>query len=400
MTVVDGYFAYFDYNKDSLFYKTDDGIIAFSYPLDTLITADIIKGVEYDGVNFWTLEQTDTTNALIRRWRVENYICKQKQTISLTASANHVYKSNAFTVEHYHTTVTGTYGIGSGSVGIPGGYGTKLDNAMTITLGPNTDGDSETILVDAYNTATGEVTLQSNTTYAYTVDDPAIWYNYLWVFNNADGVDETTGALYKIDAYTNLGTSDPTAKYTGGAYKDIEGCTFYNVDSFNGITTSGSVDALCYVKASNILFVDVSTVGAELDYYGSMVIDWTSIADVWDLAMYDQNIYRLQGSGPYNYELSTLDSLITSIAMTAAPAIITANGSSTTDIYAYVKDQFFQPVIGKLVSFTENGDGSIISACGGGGTTCNTDSNGMAWCQYQAGNSAITVTVTATVQQT
>ena len=81
--------------------------------------------------------------------------------------------------------------------------------------------------------------------------------------------------------------------------------------------------------------------------------------------------------------------------MAAYPAIIAANGISTTDIIAIVKDQFLQPVVGRLVYFSENGDGSII-----GGTPINTDSEGLSQTIYRSGTTAQEVKVTAVVEQT
>ena len=107
------------------------------------------------------------------------------------------------------------------------------------------------------------------------------------------------------------------------------------------------------------------------------------------------NLYRLQGSSTYDYFLSPLESFVTSISLSASPAIIAANGLSTTNINAWVKDQFLQPIKSRRVTFSENGDGSIT-----GGTEINTDNNGFVQTVYRAGTTAQDVTITATVQQT
>ena len=72
-TVVEGYFWMVDEDTDSVVVKTDDGSIAFSYPLDTTIT-ETVKSLEYDGYNIWTLRATDTDEVTIDRWYISNYV--------------------------------------------------------------------------------------------------------------------------------------------------------------------------------------------------------------------------------------------------------------------------------------------------------------------------------------
>lgn len=389
MTTDNGYFYMFDETYDVLVQKVDDGTTSFSYPLDTVLSNPIIS-LEYDGVNFWTLEdltsELSTASMRIRRWYIDNYVCKLQNTFNFTESGSHKYNSNAFSIEHYHTTVTGTYSAGATNIGIGTGYGTKLSSGMTVTLGPNVDGYSETI--DVFDAGEGYVILSDPTTYDFDVDDKVQFYNNIWMFNDFDGTDSSTGALYKFNAY--LGTY--ITKYSGGAYKDVKAATFYNVNSFS--TVYGNVDALCFVKSYNILFVNTDTVGSSLNYYGSMTMEVTGgVPTVYDLAMDGQNVYRLAGA---DYALSTLNSLVASIAISANPAIITANGVSSTNITAYVKDQFLQPVIGRLVTFTDSDGVGYIDPLR---TTVNTDSDGKAVTSYTSGTTAGTVTINATVAQ-
>jgi len=160
------------------------------------------------------------------------------------------------------------------------------------------------------------------------------------------------------------------------------------------LPVQGAVDTLIYVKYKNMLFVDISGTGTELDYYGSMVIEQDG-GSLTDMAIENDNLYMLLAG---DYTLTTLHSFVTSIALLASPAIIAANNVSDSTITAVVKDQFGAPVVGRLVSFevpTGAGYGSIT-----GGTPKNTDSDGRATTVYTAGNDALTVTVTATVSQT
>ncbi len=124
-------------------------------------------------------------------------------------------------------------------------------------------------------------------------------------------------------------------------------------------------------------------------------VEGYTIIPLRDMAVDRNNLYRLHGTSTYNYSLSPLESFVTSISVSASPAIIAANGLSTTDIKAWVKDQFLQPIKFRRVTFSENGDGSITA-----GTEINTDADGFAQTVYKAGVTAQSVIVTATVQQT
>ncbi|GAG74938.1 unnamed protein product, partial [marine sediment metagenome] len=229
------------------------------------------------------------------------------------------------------------------------------------------------------------------------------YYTHIWMFNDYDGADSSTGALYKFDGYTG----DYITRYSSGAYKDVSAATFYNVDSF---TAYGDVDTLIHIKGTNALFIDITQTPPI--YYGSMVMDnieddEATLIKVYDISMDDQNVYRLQikatyygvTEGPwsnYSYQLSSLDSFVTSISLAAYPAIIAANQISTADITAIVKDQFLQPIVARLVYFTDDNTLGIIS----GGTPKNTDSEGKAQTIYLSGNDATEVKITAVVEQT
>ena len=85
--MVDGYFYMIDEDIDSLIVKTDDGTQAYSYPLDTTITDQIVS-LEYDGRNFWTLENLAGNNLRIRKWYLDNYVCKLRTTFNLIESGS------------------------------------------------------------------------------------------------------------------------------------------------------------------------------------------------------------------------------------------------------------------------------------------------------------------------
>jgi len=412
----EGYFYTFDHDQDSLLQKTDDGNTAFSYPFDVLLgnTADdIVKSTEYNGVYFWTLQNLSGDDVSIKRWKIDNYICKLQQTFTVLSGTgpipgDHIFDSVAFSVEHYHTTLASGVAVSGTTLYLDEysdhssmGFTTTSGDPLPLHVGPNSNGEEEDVQVNT--TISGGVTLVSGTQYAYASSDEVNYYTHIWMFNDYDGV-ASTGALYKLDAYTG----DYLVKYGSGAYKDVGAATFYNVDSF---TQYGDVDTLAYVKGTNMLFINTTAAGATLPYYGSMVMDniksdEATVRAVYDLAMDDQNVYRLQQGatyyggdeewGSYNYQLSSLDAFVTSISLAAYPAIIAANQVSTADIVAIVKDQFLLPITSRLVYFSDDNTLGEIS----GGTPKNTNSDGKAQTVYTSGNDATEVKITAVVEQT
>ncbi|KKN58621.1 hypothetical protein LCGC14_0550400 [marine sediment metagenome] len=404
-TIDDGYFYTLDSAQDNLLVKTDDGNTAFSYPFDTLMS-NTITSSEFDGVYFWALEDSGTNDMTIRRWQLENYVCKLRTTHDFTETGSHKYQSGAFSVEHYHDTFYEDTTSGSNTILLITYSGTSMldftttvGDGLTLHLGPNTNGEEEDVVVTG--TVAGGVTISGTTLYSYLTGNEINFYTYIWMFNNYNGLS-ATGALYKFDAYTGVYIT----KYGSGAYSSVGAATFYNVNSF---TELGDVDTLMYVKGTNILFVNTGAAGATLPYYGSMVLEnimqnETTVIPVQDIATYDQNIYRLQltedgASGAwstYNYDLSSFDAFIASISVSAAPALIAANGISTSTITAIVKDQFLQPVTARAVYFT-------VTSAGGGSIPAppvNTDSTGKATKIYSSGTSASEPKITARSEQT
>jgi hypothetical protein len=401
VTMVDGYFYMVDEGQDALIVKTDDGTQAYSYPLDTTIT-ETIKSLEHDGRNFWSLENPGAGTITIRRWNFENYVLKLRDTFTLTGGG-HTYDSVAFTVQHYHLRFSGNEAAGQSalSVSTDGKFtlNSQLTSGMTAFLGPNSSGESEEISV---NSATSDtINVNGTTTYAYSTNDPISFYNRIWVFNDYDGTDNSSGGLYKINAYTGSYMTHTA----GGEYQDVNSCTFFDMyDVFGNGTNS-----ICYVKATNLIFLDPDDL---TDSHGSMTMDnleddQANVIPIYDLTMEGSNVYRLQRKATYygttytfsddtfNYQLSTLDAFITSISLRADPAILPANGVNTSTITAIVKDQFNEPIASKLVTFTDDDPNGAIT----GSNPANTNSEGVATTTYTAGTTAREVKITATAQQ-
>jgi hypothetical protein len=388
MTVAGGCFYMFDEDWGSLVEKLDDGSTSFAYPLNTLIS-NPIKSLEYDKVNFWSLEDPSGDGIIIRRWQVESNTCNLKDTFDLSPG----YSSEAFTVEHYHTTVATTISGGYSNIQVSKYYDTVISGSVTLTLGPNNLDQYEDVIVDSVSGT--NITLTSGTQYSYEIGDEVNFYLYLWVFNN-DG----SGSLCQIDALTgNL-----LNQYNDSEYDNITACTFARISN---VFTS-NVDALIYVKSTNLKFVNVNT----LNNYGVMTMDNKkvnqSVIPIYDLAISGETIYRLQDEATYygvnndwgalyNYQASVVRPFIDAITVTAFPLILPANARNITQVIATVLDQYGNGAKYKPVFFTDSDDVGYILI-----NPAYTDyffGTGQAKTAYRAGVDKQTVNIKGTVTQ-
>lgn len=403
--VVNGYFWTMDRDTDSIVVKTDDGTLAFSYPLDTTISQEVLA-MEFDGRNIWTLRDTGTDSLAIDRWYINNYVCTLRNSFDLVPGPSHKFSADTFTVEHYHTEFTADELTGSSIISVLDG--SKLESGYTVTFGPNLLDQVEEKTVSS--ASTGSIQINGTLDHDYFAGDPICFYKRIWLFNNYDGIDSSTGALYNIDAYTG----SVVTKLAAGSFKDIKACTFFDVPryvlnrSVPKTVIYPKYNSICYIKGTNMIFLDPDDLSSS---FGSMTMD--NIEDdlatnilIYDLTIEGTNVYRLQrkatyygttgtfADSTYNYQLSTLNSFITSISLRAEPAILPANDANEAEITAIVKDQFNLPVQLRLVYFTDDDPvGAILYP------TVNTGDDGVATTRYRAGTSAREVRITATAQQ-
>lgn len=388
LTVVDGYYYMMDNDTDSLIVKTDDGTQAYSYPLDSLISTNNVVSLEHDGRNFWSLEDSGA-NVIIKRWYINNYVCKLREYFTL----NNV-TSEAFTVEHYHSTFSGDEAVGQTTLSITSTAGMHAGD--TLYLGPNSSGQDEERTIS--NIIDGS-SLQVNPAidYAYTTGDHVCTYHRVWIFD-----DEGGGKLHEYDPYTPTTVSSTL----GGEYATVKAATFY--DMYSAMYRPSWSEAICYVKTSNLLFKNPTT----LTNFGSLAMDnveddQSTVISIYDIAIDGSNIYRLQlkatyygttytfTGSDYSYQLSTTTPFITSISLAAEPAILPANGVNNSTITAIVKDQFNQAISGKNVYFTDDDPVGFITA-----SPIATNAAGVAQTAYKAGTSAREVKISATAEQT
>jgi hypothetical protein len=345
MTVDDNSFYMMDDTRDVLFRKTDGGKTAFTYPLGTVLSY-AVTSLEFDGINFWSMENVSTSAVAIKRWKIDsNGICALMNTFNFTSVAT----PRTFTVEHYHDTLSSGVVAGENVIHIDN-YASTLVSGSVLTLGPTTSGSYyEEVAVTSVSGQ--DITLSSGVSYNYALGDSVNFYNNIWMFNSTGA-----GTLHKINALTGSGI----VTYSGSTYDDVSACTFYKVEGPLG----SPKDYLVYHKKDTKLihYLDVNTMGDE-----NMSIDNdydASYYPIYDMAIVGNNLYRLQlgqnyyGTNynwtTYNYVLSTTRRFIDTINVSAYPIILPNNATNVSKITALVNDQYGDGVWNKPVYFTDD----------------------------------------------
>ena len=251
MTIANGYFYMFDEDWDTLVEKIDDGSISFTYPLGVDLShsyADqyalgIVKDTQYDGRNFWTLQEINVGGYIIRRWAVDNYVCCLQDEFIYLDTPSSTYRGSTFGVEHYITEFDCTVSGGNDVLCLDEYYDSTVASGVTLFLGPNASGEQEEVTV---NTVFGSnVVITSGTQYTYESGDNINFYKSLFVFNDYDGISSAKGTLYRFDAYTGEYMSSQVA----ADYKDVTASTFVRIK--NTLQNYPDAHTLLYIKDTN-----------------------------------------------------------------------------------------------------------------------------------------------------
>jgi len=378
MTRDDGYFFSFDEETDVMIQKTDDGTLAFAFPLDVGISREVTS-LEFDGESFWTMEDISATPAdgfRIRRWVIENFVMVLQQTFNFTTDATDTFESEAFALEKYEGTLTSGALENTSTTNVS--FDTDIFALLTpgtkMFIGPSTKGgftgESESVTISTTNASAGnEVTFTGPLTNGFTSGDPIVFTKTIWIFNKHFLKTLDVGALYKASSIDGSLLS----RTSGGRFKDVGAADFVEVDTFTGSLAIHNKPFLIFIRTNNLLFVDVfdSNLVTELSsIQNNLNVDTTSVFEVFDLAHEGDTIFRLQKSfniagtetseTTFNYQLATFKPFPTAIALTAVPAILPADsGASTSSITAVVTDQYALAFGGggATIEFTTTGGG-------------------------------------------
>lgn len=384
---LDNFFYTMDKDSQLLLKVTFDGSTAFCYTLDVPLSY-IVQSLDYDGYNFWSLEK-GSDRIIIRRWTIDNLICRQRDKFEFVSTVSETIDSYSLAIEHYIVGFSGDEP--SGQVILSVTDGNNMSSGDKLLLGPNMYGQKEYVSVD---TSTGSsATLTTATVYGYEAGDSIRFYKNGYFCNNADGTDTTTGSLYKFDPYTG----SVIKKEPGTQYKDVKSCVIGRVADRNGnpvLDYDGDnvpdiFDALLFAKGSLLFIVDIYN-STSFRSIANMLLDINQTDVVYDLTTRGSVLYLLMSG--YNYDVAQFDVMVMSVSVSSYPAVLPADGISTSLITATVLDQYNNPIASKIVKFTvPKGTLSAAQAI--------TNDNGVASVTYTSSTDVGTVTITAEVSQ-
>ncbi len=415
MTRDDGYFFSFDEETDVMVQKTDDGTLAFAYPLDTTISSEVTS-LEFDGESFWTMENitgTASDGFRIRRWVIENFVMVLQQTFSFATDTNDTFESAAFAVERYEGTLTSgaIENTSTTNVSFDANIFALLTPGTKMFIGPSTkggfEGESESVTISTTG-AGNAVTFTSPLTNGFTSGDPVVFSKNIWFFNENFLKTAGVGALYKISALDGTISS----RTSGGAFVTVNAADFVEIDSFSPPLDIHNKPFLIFMRTNNLLFIDLndSNLITELSsIQNNLNIATTEVFDVFDLGHEGDTLFRLQKKfniagtesteTTHNYQLATFRPFPTAIALTADPAILPADsGASSSAITAVVTDQYALAFGGggSTIQFSTagGGTGSSLSETG----LISLPTNGTVGVTYTTGDAEGLVTISAEVR--
>ena len=389
-----------------LIQKTSNGDPAMAYPFSNavIVPGNAFLSIQYDGVNIWTLEKANLPagvdiERILRRWRIQNYICVLQDSWELRPQGMEAMNGKAFAIENYWNVLAVPCGVTQNTDRLVLNYPTAAYFQVT----------DQVYIQSALNTAINQdvgvaatptsnvVTLTSPLDHPFQAGDPVYLRRSLYYFNNqSPDLGSTMAALYQFSV-PYITAQDPTTlnqlNYQGchesGVYDNVSAATFLTTSGWPGINSGYYTGAIAYVRGAQMLLKKPNLWSGGIPYPGgmigtnaefrdnmaSMLIDGAFQTDGITLnTIYDMssavdpvqcqtiNLYRLQlnftyGSlqgtwSSYNYVTSVMTPMLTSVALTADPALVVANGVDHAIITAVVLDQYGAPLNYKRLVFS------------------------------------------------
>jgi hypothetical protein len=388
-----------------LIMKTSNGDPVMTYPFSHELTVvdNTFLSIQYDGVNIWTLEKVavggnNELERVLRRWRIEDFTCLMKDSWRVRGQAGEAMNGGAFVIENYSNYIKEACGPGTANLDrIKLTHPTAAFYHVTdqFHIASRTQSYSEDIPV-ATAPVEDTVTIASPFTNVYSPGDTVNLRRDFYFFNNQSPAQGSASAAVYQFSVPHMNAPDPTVvnelTYRGchdsGIYEGTTAATFLTTSGTVGINNGYYTGIIAYVRGMQMLIKQPNMPGGGITYPGghvgtnqeiksniaSMLMDTAikndrvTLHTIYDLgASVDQsdcvsiNIYRLQRSytygsvegswSTYNYVVSVTTPMVTSIALTADPALVVANGSDRSIVVATIRDQYGAALNGKRVVF-------------------------------------------------
>lgn len=252
--------------------------------ISSLITvsggSDFIS-VQYDGVNIWTLEPTDAgadawhtygkegPERVIRRWRIEEFMCVLKDSWIIKGRNGEIFNSNAFAVEHYYNRVYDVCGKDAEDYGKPENTDLIiLEHPHAAFFQPMDQVYLKSTLYGYYQDVPILETVSSSVlrvatplNYTFFPGDLVLLRRDLYLFNDYSlDCGAAKAALYHFDI-PYITAEDPTKLNepifkkadSSSVYKDIHAATFLTVSGNPAICSGNYAGVIGYIRGAQLL---------------------------------------------------------------------------------------------------------------------------------------------------
>lgn len=384
--------------------KTSNGDPVMTYPFshELSIPEGDFLSIQYDGVNIWTLEKRDvsgdtTRERIMRRWRIENFVCVMKDSWRVRGQSSEKMNGSAFAIENYHNYIAEACGPGTSytdRIVLAHPHAAFFHVTDQFHIKSSTRQGVYQDIPVATTPTDSIVTIAEPFAETYYPGDPVYLRRDMYFFNNQSPSQGAAGAAVYHFGIPHVDAQDPTALneltykscHESGIYEGTQAATFITTSGWAGINDGHYTGIIAYIRGMQMLMKQPNMPGGTLVYPGgytgtnqefkenisSMLIDnalkndRVTIHTIYDLTAsvhptdcVTVNIYRLQlgytygaieGTwSNYNYVVSVMQPMVTSIALTADPALVVANGVDRSIITATVRDQYGAPLNYKRV---------------------------------------------------
>ena len=173
--------------------------------------------------------------------------------------------------------------------------------------------------------------------------------------------------IWGLDNVT-LNQTSHGVTYEDPEYDNISACTFNRVHCLE----SSVIPSIVYVKGTNLKYLNTNSMTiyavATID---NLKTDQLTEIKIYDIAISDTNIYRLQKAATYyghdynwtyyNYVLSTVRRFLDTINVSVYPVILPANAVNTATVTALVNDQYGEGLVNSPIIFSDDDDYGFIT---------------------------------------
>ena len=261
-----------------------DGSVLTSYVV--LGDMEEVSCFYYDGVFFWSLErvvvghkpitQEEIIHLYIKKWFVEGISAEKLSEFVYEPSGFLKYDSEAFTVAHVRTDLTGDFLAGENKITVNNAENYNLADKIYI-------GSKESYIITDINEELNELTLDRGLEKNKYTDQSVNRYDFLCLFNEYTpfAVDEACMLYLRID------TGSIRSYNTSGIFRGVKAASFYN-------------GRVIYINGNALIFFnphDQNITG--MMYINNLDQHRSSIIDTYALFGKNNSLYRLQERHAY-----------------------------------------------------------------------------------------------------